>query len=97
MWSLFIVVATPLLDDDFGFRTISEPLSIQAFISEFAVETFVGAILPWFTRLDETRLHTTMREPLFDSRSHELRAIIAPDVGWMPIQTHQPRENFNDS
>jgi hypothetical protein len=80
---------SPSFDNDLRFRTIPEPLSIQAFVSELAVETFVRPILPRLARFDESRLHTTVREPLFDSRRHELRAIIAPDVGWMPTPAHQ--------
>jgi len=90
-------MATPLLDDDFGFRTISEPLHVQAFISELAVEALVRSILPWFAGFDEGRLHATRLEPFFHARRHELRPIIAPDVRWLTMQAHQPREHFNDS
>jgi hypothetical protein len=46
-------MATPTFDDDFGFHTISEPLHVQAFISELAVKAFVRPILPWLARLNK--------------------------------------------
>ena len=90
MWSLFIIVMSPPFDDDFRFPKIPEPLSIQAFVAQLTVEALVDSILPRLARFDEGRLHTASLEPLFNSMSNQLRAIITLDVCWMSMQAYQP-------
>ena len=45
--ALVVVEVPPLLDDDLGFSDISEPLTVQALVTQFAVEALDVAVLPW--------------------------------------------------
>lgn len=41
------VLAKPLVDDDLRLESVSEPLGIEHFASQCAVEPLVVAVLPW--------------------------------------------------
>lgn len=73
MRSLFVVAASPLFNDDFGFRAISELFHVQAFISALAIEALICSILPWLLRLDVGCLYAVALQSLFDLMRDELR------------------------
>ena len=52
MWSDGVAMLPPLFDDDFGMSPVSEPLHVQAFVTQLAIEGFVHTILPWLARIN---------------------------------------------
>ena len=52
-----IVVSPPIFDHDPGFDAIATPFHGQTFVSELAVEAFVGAVLPGLARINEYRFN----------------------------------------
>jgi hypothetical protein len=61
----------PILDDDLGLGTISEPLHCQAFITELAIEAFIGAVLPWLAWVDQCTVDT-LSTMLLEQLAHAL-------------------------
>jgi len=53
MWPFLIVFFPPSFDDVFGFLQPREPVLVQAFVTELAIEAFAERILYWLARLDE--------------------------------------------
>ena len=58
-----VVVAPPLFRPDLGVDAIAKPLQRQELVAELAVERFVGAILPWLSRIDQRRLDAGLVQP----------------------------------
>ena len=56
MWAHPVVVLSPDLDHDLGFTPSAKPLQAQTLVAQFAVERFVGAVLPRLARIDERSL-----------------------------------------
>jgi len=52
MWPDMIVLFQPCIDDDPGLFDCWEPLGIENFSSECAVEAFIVAFLPWTAGID---------------------------------------------
>ena len=76
VWSLSIVVTSPLFDDDLCFPQSIEDLCVKQFISEPAIEAFTISILPRRTWLDVGSLCAHSCNPVSDSLSNELGAIV---------------------
>ena len=76
LWSLSIVVMSPLFDDDLCFPQGVEALCVEQFISEPAIEAFTISIVPRRTWLDVCSLCTHSCNPVSDSLSNELGAIV---------------------
>lgn len=51
MWSLFVVMTPPLLNDDARLHAVAEVFHGQAFVGELAIETLIGAFMPRRSRL----------------------------------------------
>ena len=51
MWPVFVVLVSPVGYDSPCFEEILEPADTQAFLAQFAVETFDIAVLRRFARL----------------------------------------------
>jgi transposase len=70
MWAHLIIVLSPAFDQHLGFSECIENFPIQEFISQFAIETLIVAILPRAVRFDKQGAHTSgggrsVREALF--------------------------------
>ena len=76
VWSLSIVVTSPLFDDELCFPQGVEALCVEQFISEPAIEAFTISILPRRTWLDVGSLCAHSCNPVSDSLSNELGAIV---------------------
>lgn len=50
MWPFLIVFFPPSFDDVFGFLQPREPVLVQAFVTELAIEAFAERILYWLSR-----------------------------------------------
>lgn len=59
MWSPLIVVLSPCLDDRAGMAQGLEPVRVQAFVPELAIEALDVGALRRLARLDQFQLHTT--------------------------------------
>ena len=57
MWSNSVVVIAPLLNRFLCFIDRSEPMLIQALISEFAIQAFDKGVLSGLAGLDKAKLH----------------------------------------
>ena len=63
MGSIFVVVQPPLFDGQFGCSQTAEPILIEAFVPELAIETFNVAILHGSARGDKIQLNSAMMRP----------------------------------
>ena len=61
-----VVMLAPGLDDDLGLAPRAEPLDAQALVTEFAVERFVGAVLPRLSGVDERGFDARVGNPFED-------------------------------
>ena len=63
MRPLFVVVDTPLLDDSACLFERCEPMQVQAFFTQAAVEAFDIRVLRRLSGIDEVKLDTVIRRP----------------------------------
>lgn len=91
-----VIVPSPSLDDDSGFGAISEPLDAQAYIAEFAIEGFVGTVLPRLAGIDDGRVDAIVRKPFQDGVAHELWPAVRSQIGRGPMVADQSRKNLDD-
>ena len=59
-----IVMLPPVFNNHSYFKSVSEPLHRQAFISKFSVEAFVGTVLPWLARIQSVRFQISLASPI---------------------------------
>ena len=65
MWTLFVVVFSPLVDHVSDLSHVVEYLTIQQFISHLSVEGLAVAVLPGAPWRDVNRLRAEPRQPQF--------------------------------
>jgi hypothetical protein len=85
VWSEGIVFLSPSFDEHLGLPEVIEDLSIQQFVSEFAVEAFAVAVFPWAARLDVQGSHPCIFKPLAHSLGSKFRAVVRSDVFRWPV------------
>ena len=71
-------MAPPIRDDDSGLDPVAKPFQTEALVTQFAIETFGGAVLPWLAHSGDTEKLTPsaevcLPEPLFAVRWYRLR------------------------
>ena len=76
MWSLYVVVFPPFFDDYLCFPKAVEDFSVEQFISEPTVKALAVSILPWTAWFDVGGLSSNSCNPVSDSLSNELRAVV---------------------
>ena len=91
-----VVMPAPSLDDDPGFGAIAEPLDAQAFITEFAIEGFIGTVLPRLAGVDDGRVDAIIGKPFQDGVAHELWPAIRSQISRGPMVTDQAGKNLDD-
>jgi len=74
--ALLVVVLTPVFDQGAGFRQHREPVLIEAFVANLAVETLHIGVLHWLAGLDELLLHAALIRPVVQRPTGELRAVV---------------------
>jgi hypothetical protein len=96
MWSFRVVVLPPLFNQDLRFPQAVEDFPVQQFIPEAGVEALTVSVLPRRTGLDVGRLGADCRNPVPNSLSYKLWAVVRPDVGGDTAQDEQVRQRIND-
>ena len=89
MWSLGVVMVPPSFNDDLGLTQRVEDFAVQQFIPHSPVETFAVSVLPGRSGFDIGGLGSNRLDPVPDSLSDELWAIVRPDVGRDTSQDEQ--------
>ena len=90
MWADVIVILPPCLDEMTGMGERQEPVLVEAFIAELAVEAFGVAVLCWLARSDVVPFDMVMMCPLQDSPAGEFRAVIADDAMGLAVPGDKP-------
>jgi hypothetical protein len=63
MWTLLVVILPPAFDLSSWIAQADEPVGVQEFIPQPAVEAFYVGVLDGLTGLNELQLHTTFCAP----------------------------------
>ena len=79
VWPDGVVGFSKLCNAGFCIQQVDEPFTIQAFISEAAVEAFHERILPGAAWLDVDGTDLMRLEPLLDSLGHQFRTVVTAD------------------
>lgn len=58
LWSLLVIFPAPSFDDHTGVCQAGEPVFVQAFLPEAAIERFDVGVLVGLAKLDEEQLNT---------------------------------------
>ena len=85
MGPLMVIEAAVVFDDDTGFSQCPEGFSIEAFISETAVEALDEAILPRAAGIYIECLDLVGREPALYFMRNELGAVVAAQELWRSV------------
>jgi len=91
-----VVLASPILNDDFCLHQIVEELDIEAFVAQSAIERLVIAILPRAPRFDIECLRADAPQPFSNSFRSELASIIRTNVIRHATSHHQVGEDFEN-
>ena len=75
-----IVVLSPSLDQHLRLLQSVEDFHVQKFVSEFAIEALVVAVLPGTAGFDVERFHADPPEPGSDGNGCKLRTIVRSNV-----------------
>src|SRR3954469_4192126 len=76
MWPNCIVVDSPLFDQRTGIRQADEPVLVQAFISELAIEALDMPILGRLARRGKVEHDLLLSSPGIENVTSELRPIV---------------------
>jgi hypothetical protein len=76
MWPDFVVVSTPILHFLPGVVKAQEPVRVQAFVSELAIEGFDEAVVRGLARPGEVENDTALIGPQIEIARDELGALI---------------------
>src|SRR3954447_16532706 len=80
MWPDLVVVSTPILDFLPSVVKAQEPMCVQAFVSELAVEGFDEAVVRGLARPREVEHHTLLVSPDVEIAGDELRSLVDADI-----------------
>ena len=95
MRSHLVVVPTPAFDQNPSLGPGAEPLHVQAFVAELAIEALADAILPRLARIDQRRSDLLLADPLHQRLRDELRAVVRPQKPGRTALAHQPRQHLD--
>ena len=76
MRSSCVEVDTPFFDDVSCFLNVNEPVFVQTFISEFAVEGFADCVLHWLAWADEVEKDIVLCRPREQRSGCELWSVV---------------------
>lgn len=76
---LLVVLPAPSLDDHTGMCQAGEPVLVQTFLPEAAVERFDVGVLVGLARFDEEQLNTPGVGPVQRGSTAELFSVVCPD------------------
>ena len=89
-----IVVQPPGFDQLFGFFQIAEPVLVQAFVPQPAVEALDVRVLDRLAGLNEVQLHSLAVGPGIQGGTGELRAVIDRNCFGKPAELGQPIQHL---
>src|SRR4029434_2158877 len=89
MWTHGVVMSAPRLNENARFATTAEPLEAQTFVTQFAIEGFVRAVLPRLARIDHRGVDAIFGEPLQNRLAHELGTTVGAQVGGGAVKAYQ--------
>ncbi len=75
MWTFRVVVDPPVFDDFACFTDAREPVLVQAFLSEPAIEAFDVGILGRLAGINEVQLNALVISPRIKRPTAQFRAI----------------------
>ena len=93
MGPLCVVVDPPGLDDLAGILEIEEPVFVEAFIAELAVEAFDESVLGRLAGFDEVKAHAVAPGPFVERLANHLRAVVQDDLQGQPTGLGEPLEH----
>ena len=79
MRSHFVVIAAPGRDDRLGVLERREPVFVEAFVAELAVEALDVGVLGRLAGLDQQQLYAVGLRPLVQRSAGELRPLVGAD------------------
>src|SRR5215831_20813388 len=90
-----VVVAPPGFNADPRVDAIAKPLQRQMLVAELPIEGFVGAVLPWFARIDEGRFDLRRLQPAQDRSGHEFGPVVGTQKLWRAVNADELREDLD--
>jgi hypothetical protein len=75
MWTIQVVVDSPVLDEDLGFEEGIEAVPVEEFVTQATVERFDPGVLPGRSGVDEDGPGAVEAAPVGHSVGDELRAV----------------------
>ena len=86
----------PIFDHDLGLLQCVEDLAVEQFVTQFAVEAFAIAVLPWASRFDVSGLGTNRSNPIPESLRDKLRPVVRAYVSGNAARDEQLAECFDN-
>jgi len=77
--AFFVVVMSPVFDDDAGLAEAPEQFAVEAFAAQLAVKALDEVVLPGAAWVDVAGLDLRLRQPPLDDSGDELRSVVAAD------------------
>ena len=74
--SLLVVFAPPGLHDRTGMENAGEPMLVQAFVTQAAIERFDVGVLIWLARVDQAQLQALLVSPGHHGLAAKLLAVV---------------------
>ncbi len=97
MGSDLVVFLPPGFDQVTGFVECGEPVLVEAFIAELAIEAFDESVLGGFARGNEVQLHLVLLRPVMQRLASELRAVVEGDGLGQAVGSGELRQHGNDA
>ena len=91
-----VVVHPPLFDHHLRLLQRVEDLSIQALVSQLAVEAFAVPVLPGTSWFDVQRSRSQASQPLPQLLRYELRTVVRSNILWNSALEHHIGQRFDD-
>jgi len=88
MWSHFIVLESPLLNEFPDFGQALEPMHVQALVPKLPVETLDESIVHWTPWCNEVKLNSSFVSPLIEVVTGEFSSVVRSDALGLAIPHH---------
>ena len=93
MWAHRVVVVLQSFNDHSSLLSGSKPLQSQTLLAQFAIEAFIGAVLPGLSRVAQGGWYSTAGNPLEDDLAHKFGPVDRSHEQRSNVDAHQPREH----
>ncbi len=91
-----VVLPEPVIDNDLCLLGCCEPLRIENFSAQRAIEPLVVSVLPGRSRVNADRLDANASKPALHRLCCELRAVVGSDIFWRTVPQQERIERFKD-